>query len=360
MWRATGGPVALSADAGWAQSFQAGVNPRPPIIRVPFDPRTGRFSETRDTVYTGQITQFSVTADGGTLVLDEGTSEYSSWTLDVRDALRGAFADEHRLSRSTTPVSMAITPAGDRVLIWRLGAVSSGGGQLTVAPFGGGTEMALPLSGTMLGWTMDPDSDVVALGERTSEGVRLTPIDLRTGARRSSFALADSTVRDWAPLPDKGWVWIPADGRSMGVQRRRDAAPKSFPIPDWYVAARTVNATPDGEEAAFTGYDAGTYDSLGLSVMSLSSGKAARWTAIFGEQSAFRWLPDGSILLSIWETQETVTIYRVRGPGRVERLGTIPRPVTSFSVSKDLRRATVVTHEYHGDTWMSRVVRPTP
>jgi hypothetical protein len=53
-----------------------------------------------------------------------------------------------------------------------------------------------------------------------------------------------------------------------------------------------------------------------------------------------------------------MTLYRVRGPRRVDRLGTIPRPVTSFSASKDLRRAAVVTQEYHGDAWMSRVVRP--
>jgi tRNA A-37 threonylcarbamoyl transferase component Bud32 len=358
MWHATGGPVALSADAAWAQSFQAGANPRPPIIRVPFDPRTGRFSETRDTVYTGQVSQFSLTADGGTLVLDEGTSEYSAWTLDMRDALRGAFAEERRLSRSTAPVSMAITADGNRVLIWRTGGASAGGDQLAVVPFGGGTEMPLPLSGSLLGWTMGADSDLVALGEKTPAGVRFTLTDLRTGARRSPFALADSTVQDWAPLPDDGWVWIPADGRSIRVRRRGDAAPKSFPIPDWYIGARAMAAAPQGEEAAFIGFDAATYDSLGLSVMSLANGKATRWFAIFGERYGFRWLPDGSILLSIWETQETVTLYRVRGPGRSERLGTIPLPVTSFSVSKDLRRVAVVTHEYHGDAWMSRVVRP--
>src|SRR5262249_31949094 len=166
VWHATGGPAAVSADAGWAQSFQAGANPRPPIIRVPFDPRTGRFSDTRDTVYTGQVTQFSVTADGGTLVLDEGTSEYSAWNLELRDALRGTFADEPRLSRSTTPVFMNIPPDGNRVLIFRSGGASAGG-QLTVVPFGGGTEIPLPLSGSPLGAAMDADSDIVALGEKT-------------------------------------------------------------------------------------------------------------------------------------------------------------------------------------------------
>ena len=360
IWHATGGSVALSADAGWAQPLQVGANPRPPIIRVPFDSRTGRFSNTRDTVYTGQVTQFGVTADGGTLVLDEGASEYSAWTLDMRDALRGAFAEDRRLSRSTTPIMMAITPDGDRVLIRRTGGVSAGGDQLTVAPFGGGTETPLPLSGSLLGLTMGADSNMVAVGEKTPAGVRLTLIDLRTGARKGQFAIADSTIQDFAPLPDGGWVWIPADGRSIRVQRRGEAAAKSFPIPEWYVGAQAVETAPDGRAAAFVGYDAATYDSIGLGVMSLSDGKETHWVAIFGAKPFFRWLPDGSILLDIWETQETVTPYRVRGPGRSERLGTVPRPVTSFSASKDLRRAAVVTREYHGDAWMSRVVRPKP
>src|SRR5262249_13241286 len=159
-------------------------------------------------------------------------------------------------------------------------------GQLTVVPFGGGTEIPLPLSGSPLGAAMDADSDIVALGEKTPAGVRLTPIDLRTGARRRAFVLADSTVQNWAPLPDNGWVWIPTDGRSMRVQRRGDAAPKSFPIPGWYVAALGVTASSDGGEAAFIGYDAGTYDSLGLSVMQLADGKVMRWMAMFGESYA--------------------------------------------------------------------------
>ena len=117
---------------------------------------------------------------------------------------------------------------------------------------------------------------------------------------------------------------------------------------------------PPGDQAAFIGFDAATYDSLGLSVMSLATGKAIPWFAIFGESYGFRWLPDGSILLSIWETQETATLYRLHGPGRNERLGTIPLPVTSLGVSTDLHRAAVVTQEYHGDAWMSRVVRPSP
>ena len=351
------GGRALSADAWWAQLIQAGTNPRPPIVRVPFDPRTGRFSDRWDTVYTGQVTQFSVTADGGTLVLDEGTAEYSAWTLDLRDVLRGAFAEEHRRLRSTTRMDVRITADGNRVLIQRAGVGSANGDQLTVAPFAGGAETPLSISGPLLSISQGADPVMVALGEKTSAGVRLTLTDLRTGTRRSPFVIPDSAIKDFDPLPDDGWAWIPSDGRSIRVQRHGDAAPRSYPVPGWYINASSVVAAPDGGEVAFIGYDAATYDSLGLSVMSLADGKVTPWIAFFAENSGFRWLPDHSILLRIWETQESVSLYRVRGPGLVERLGTIPRSVARFSVSDDLRRAAVVTREYHGDAWMSRVVR---
>ncbi|MEP7326093.1 MAG: protein kinase [Gemmatimonadota bacterium] len=352
------GSRALSADAWWAQLIEAGANPRPPIIRVPFDPRTGRFSDQMDTVYTGHVTQFSVTADGGTLVLDEGTTEYGAWTLDLRDALRGAFTEDHRLLRSTTPVTTGITGDGNRVLIRRTGGASASGDQLSVAPFGGGSETPLPFSGSLLGFSRGTDSVTIALGEKTPAGVRLTLSDLRTGARRGPVVIPDSAITDFAPLPDGGWAWVPSDGQSISVQRHGDAAPRTFPIPDWYSSAFSLGLSPDGGEVAFIGYDVATYDSLGLSVMSLGDGKVTPWVTYFGENVNFGWLPDHSILLRLWESQETVTLYRVRGPGQVEKLGTIPRAVTSFGVSDDLHRATVVTREYHGDAWMSRVVRP--
>jgi hypothetical protein len=47
----------------------------------------------------------------------------------------------------------------------------------------------------------------------------------------------------------------------------------------------------------------------------------------------------------------------VRSPLRLELLGTVPRPVAGISVSRDLKRATVLVRDYHGDAWMSKVAR---
>jgi hypothetical protein len=82
------------------------------------------------------------------------------------------------------------------------------------------------------------------------------------------------------------------------------------------------------------------------------------WFTTFAELGPISWLDDGTLLVLFGATSETYSIYHLLGPGRVEKLGKIPRRVSSVSVSKDLKRVAVVVRNYHGDAWMSRVVRP--
>ena len=85
----------------------------------------------------------------------------------------------------------------------------------------------------------------------------------------------------------------------------------------------------------------------------------SKWfTATFREGGDLDALKDGSFLLRLHDTPETVSLYHLLGPGRVVKLGTIPARVSSLSVSEDLKRAAVVVREYHGDASISRVVRP--
>jgi hypothetical protein len=42
----------------------------------------------------------------------------------------------------------------------------------------------------------------------------------------------------------------------------------------------------------------------------------------------------------------------------MQRLGKVPRSVAGVSLSDDLKRALVLESDYHGDAFMSRVVRP--
>ena len=66
----------------------------------------------------------------------------------------------------------------------------------------------------------------------------------------------------------------------------------------------------------------------------------------------------GSVALNICPTFETVDVIRLRGAGRVERIGSVMQPITQFSASSDLKRAVVVGTDYHGDVWLNKVVRP--
>jgi len=343
-----------SADAMWIHVQQTGADPRPPIVRVPFDARTGRFADRQDTVYTGQITRFTVTADGGSLVLDEGTAEYGVWAVDFRDALRGALADSRRVLESTTRLAIEVSPDGSRLLIKK--DVDLTAGQLAVMPFTGGSETPVPLNGTPIAafWA---DSASIAIGERRPDGLHLSLADARTGTRRSDMVLPDSAINDFAPLGD-GWAWLPRNGRKIAWQRPGESAPRQWLQPDWYANLTHVTATSGGSQLAIMGWKAVTNDSIVISVVKLADSSMTPWAAMFGEDGGMHWLPDGSLMVWIWTTQESVSLYRVRGPGRVTSLGVVARPIYGFRASDDLRRAAVVVRNYHGDAWMSRVVRP--
>jgi len=64
------------------------------------------------------------------------------------------------------------------------------------------------------------------------------------------------------------------------------------------------------------------------------------------------------LLVTLWSAEQTASLFRVRGPGKVEKLGQIPHAVNRLTVSADLQRATLMWREYHGDAWLYRVVKP--
>jgi hypothetical protein len=91
--------------------------------------------------------------------------------------------------------------------------------------------------------------------------------------------------------------------------------------------------------------------------VSLADGRFSQlWTTV-SEGGGVRWLNDGSLEIAIWDTPESLTYYRARGPGKIERLGSIPRLVRRSSESRDLRNIVVSTRDRHADAWLSKVVR---
>ena len=156
-------------------------------------------------------------------------------------------------------------------------------------------------------------------------------------------------------VPGGGWAWLGSDLR-VHVELPGDTAPRSYPIPSWFNRAQVISPSPDGRYLAILGWKAATADSTQVTVLSLADGVASPWATMFAEDYQALWLADGSFELCLNEPRDTWTIYRIRGPGRVEKVGVIPRPVWKITTSADLSRAAVLTRDYRGAVWMFRVV----
>ncbi|HXH28710.1 MAG TPA: hypothetical protein VNL37_06670, partial [Candidatus Polarisedimenticolia bacterium] len=339
---------ALWLGGGWGLVDKA-------VVRVPFDPAQGTLGSRGDTVFSGVFAGLSLPDDGSALVLDQGSAEYSLWALDMADALRGRFPEAGLLLRSTTWAVVGVSSDGGMLLIGR--QLPSAGGRtavrLSVRPWAGGPETPVAGSGEPV-YAYLVDSTTIALATKTPQGVHLAAVNVRTGTERLGLDLPVSKVTEFAMLPD-GWAWIPPGNDSIIVSRggRRSAIPR----PAWFSTLHTVSAEANGHRLVFTGWNTATFDSLGVAVVPVDGGTPTLWTAPFAEDGGASWLPDGSVALKVQPTQDIVALYRVRGPGQVERVGVVPRPVASLEFSRDLRRAAIATRDYHGDVWMSRISR---
>ena len=324
---------------------------QPVIVRLDFDSATGAFGTRHDTIYTGDVTRYDVTDDGAQFVVDEGSSQFTSYVVDTRELLRGELPDERRLSQSTAPIRNYLSPDARRVM-----TLSPSGERMTVQVLAGGPETTVPLTGTreVSFWA---DSVRIALAEKLPAGTRLSLVDVRSGARSAVLQLDESEVNDMTPLPGGGWAWIPDGSLSVKVQRSGDRAARVIPRPDWFIALFSITTVGDPGKIAIAGWDARTNDTLGLAVIDLGSGAMTMWTTALGEDALLMRQRDGSVVFGIAKTLESMWLQRVRGPGRIEVLGTIPRPIWRITLSDDARRAAVVVRQRHGDVWMSRVTR---
>jgi len=303
---------------------------------------------------TGTITSFSVTSDGSAVAYDQGTYDYGSWALNLADALKGRFPDSRRLVQASTPVTTAVSPDGARLLVTRTLPSASGAleRRLSIMPFAGGAEVPLQTAGSPIGgYWRDSVSVLVGTGSR---GQHAALLDVRTGAVERTLELADTNFVDLTSLPD-GWAWIPGSDDRIVVQR----AGRTTEIrkPAWFGVLFQVNADPTGRRIGMSGWSASTFDTLGVAVVSSDGGTPVMWAKHFAEGGGMVFLSDGSLGFEVLPSEETVTLYRVPAPGQLDLLGTVPRPVTGVTGSADLKRVSVDTKDYHGDAWMSRVVK---
>jgi hypothetical protein len=341
-------PGRITNDALWLSRSGVGVES---IVRIVLDSATGKLAERQDTLLSGNFNNFSVTADGGTLVIDDGAPDFTLWTLSLADAIKGKFPDARRRFTASSPVDAPLSPDGARVLLSR--RVPNGERRFSVLPFERGSETTLNIPGGAgyAGWS---DATTVRVGRRADGGTRVGLVDVRTGAMSRTFTIPDSLAADAWPAPD-GWAWIPNTKDRVHIEQ----AGKTVEIakPAWFGQLDRVAVDSAGGRVAMMGWNAGTYDSVGVAVAPLAGGAAELWTADAAEGAFIQWLPDGAVLFSVRDTPESVVLYRVAGPGRMVRLGRVARPNAFTSVSGDLKRISVVERNYHGDAFSSRVVR---
>ena len=342
--------AAASRDAIWMT--RAGPTAAEAVVRVAIDSATGKFAARQDTVYSGQFSGLSVTADGTQMAVDDGSYTFTATAAGVPDLIRGKIPPGPPLAQGSSRVGVTVSPDGGRLLFQR--AVPNANGQrevhLSIAPFPGGTETPVNLAGNLqaAGWI---DSVTLKVNSLTSTGRRLVLVDPLTGTTRNPIDL-DSTDGNANPLP-AGWVWIPKSGDRVVVQdggNRREITKDR-----WFSNLVAVKPVRDGSRLAVLGWGA-TDDRVRFAVVPTAGGPATPWFTSFAESAEADWLDDGSLLISIWDAEESASLFRVRAPGQVEKLGRIPYPVRGLSVSKNLARAAFFSRQYRGDAWLYRVV----
>jgi serine/threonine protein kinase len=344
-----------SSDALWV-SPGGSRYPKRSILRFGIDAESGAFLSSVDTLFTGVHTGFSVTADGTGLVIDEGSTEFALVGIDVSEAVSGVFPEQNRMVRVTSALTVSLSPNGQRVLVGRdPGAVMEALQSWSTMPFGGGAETALVVAAQIAHATWF-DSATAAIRERLPDGSRLALVDVATGALRGAIVISDKYPHTYSHTSSGGWAWVNERGQ-VSVQFPGDSL-RRIPLPAWYIAASGIEASRDGRQVAFVGRKAPNEDSIGVSVISLPDRDVSQWFVGFGEGAEINRLHDDTFLLRLQDTPVTSSLYHLFGPGRAVKLGDIPRMASSVSVSEDLKRAAVVVRNYHGDAWLSRVVRP--
>jgi hypothetical protein len=339
-------------DAVWLSRAGDGVGES--IVRIALDPLTGKLSTRQDTMVTALFTNFSITADGAGMVMDEGTYDFSIWSLDLPSVLKGTYPNERRVANASSPLNSSISPDGSRLLIRRETPI--GGGHLeprfAIMPFGGGSETPLGVSGkpVFVFWT---DSVTVGVQRQTASGLRLSQVDIRTNAVRNEMELPDSVVNFAQALPD-GWVWVPATGDKIIVKRAGKT--REYPKPAWYAFLFAATPDPTGHRLFYTGSDNATGDSLGVGALSLDDGSTAQWASMFAEVGRITPLTDGGVFLSASRTQGSLSFFKLTGPGQMQSLGDSPRPMRGITISRDMKLVSVQERDYRADAWLSKVI----
>jgi hypothetical protein len=317
------------------------------LVRIGFDPRTGRLSPPTVLVdWRDGLTAFDVAGDG-TVVYLAGPTETSI------DAMVRAGADSQygtrTLMRATGTLTGLITPDGDAVAVLR--PVPGGDRQVVVIPFEGGDETPVTAPGQLKEFEWFGDTRLLYTEEDAEHRVRLFARELSGPVRELGVVpgyFSCSWLRD-------GVVAAPIAGGRELLLVSFDGSRRRLRVSDSTVTLGYLFPEPGGANAITLGWNT-TEDSIVVGRLRLADGRLARLAAKVAENwSGGVWLPNGRVELVLEEVIGRRALYRIDpGGGPLTRVGTLPYGNAMYRFSSDGRRAVASVYEPRGDVWILR------
>ena len=341
-----------ATDAVWLARAGEGFDES--VVRIAIDRATGRFAARQDTMTHGTFTQFSLTSDGASYVMDEGTFDHTVWAAPLADVSKETLPDDRRVAHASTPVMALVSPDGATLLLRRLTPSSTGQRETrySLLPYEGGAESPLPAAGLVrrAKWS---DAQHVATQVPAGHGLRFAEVDIRSGAQRNALEITDSLVTDFTALPN-GWAWIPITRDRIVVSengRRKEYRPSA-----WFGGVSIVTADRDRHRVLFGGVGKTTGDTGSVAMITLDDGRETRLATRFGENMRIISVAGHDALFAVAETQEAWSLYTADAPGTTTLVAKVGRPIFDLSVARDMSRAALMVLDYRADAWLSKVV----
>jgi len=317
--------------------------------------RRGHIEAHPDTI----LRQFNINGGSmsasGLMVYGAGPTDYSVWALS-RDNPGAMRFRQRRLAAGTANMVGTLSPAGDRVLLWREVLVGNRLlTQLSTMPFDSGPETLLgsPRDFIDKDWTQDGRSIQVGMRQGL-DSVAVLELDASSDRVRRLATYPRTGYRFAETLPGGGYVLIVSRRkfRPVGASGIKDTT-YQLPIEAGFIIS--LDPSPDGRAFVEVGWNQ-SGDTLLANRVSLVDGSVERLAAFVGEDMLPpRWLADGSLIIAVLETSRTLAWYRIpAGGGSPVRLGSPPRFPAEYRVSQDGRRVLMILRDQKSDIYLMR------
>ncbi|HEX6644257.1 MAG TPA: serine/threonine-protein kinase [Gemmatimonadales bacterium] len=320
--------------------------------------RSGRLRERADTVLRDVDAGNADVGPNGELVLLAGTREYSIWSFRWDDHDRVDLALRRLASSTNLQVTGSVSPDGERIFLARRlirdGRVVT---QPSVIPADSGPERLLGAPRLLEDWDWSQREIVVA--ERQGDSLVVGTLDPDNGRFRRLRAFDPDSLSTLEALPGSGIVYFSIIHDRIYRALAPGRPDTSFALPEGMSFVNALEPSPDGREVAVAGFGDLESDSLIVSIVSLDDGSTRRVAGIVGDHlDNPRWLPDGTLIVPVFETEWTLALYRApAGGGPLVRLGPVPRFPGSYRFSADGRRGIIRATDETSDVHVLRNFR---